>query len=216
MSWGTVKLTKYTSSRENLFYAIWEKQRRWSNCASVIRCLDRIMPLVSISEISRLELVAVAEQVGWSLTWSHTSEDRFSHDLAWMICIQWRLRSACMSAQSCWTRWSVESLATHRVHSEYPDQTVWMLGWLGWAMMLSSFQCRGVLLLLHLVGQGPAVFAAGAGRVGYSFYIFHLSSLSNVLSFGRRLNMTEILSFRLLNPNGSCQLLQRTSSLSTG
>ena len=87
---------------------------------------------------------------------------------------------------------------------------------LGWAMVLGSFQCRGVLLHLHIVGQGLAVLAAGAGRVGYIFYIFHLSSLSNVLLFGRRLNMTEILWFRLLNPNGSCQLLPRTSSLSTG
>ena len=83
-------------------------------------------------------------------------------------------------------------------------------------MVLGSFQCRGVLLLLHAVGQGPAVLAAGAGRVGYIFYIFHLSSLSNVLTFGRRLTMTEILWFRLLNPNGSCQLLPRTTSLSTG
>ena len=66
-------------------------------------------------------------------------------------------------------------------------------GWLGWAMVLGSFQCRGILLLLHIVGQGPAVLAAGAGRVGYIFYIFHLSSISNVLSFGRWLNMTEIL-----------------------
>ena len=64
-------------------------------------------------------------------------------------------------------------------------------GWLGWAMVLGSFQCRGVLLLLHIVGQGPVVLAAGAGREGYIF--FYLSSLSNVLSFGRRLNMTEIL-----------------------
>ena len=89
-------------------------------------------------------------------------------------------------------------------------------GWLSWAMVLGSFLCRGVLLLLHIVGQGPAVLAAGAGRVGYIFYIFHLSSLSNVLSFGRQLNMTELLWFRLLNPNGSCQLLPRTSSLNTG
>ena len=67
-------------------------------------------------------------------------------------------------------------------------------GWLGWAMMLGSFQCPDVLLLLHIVGQGPAVLAADAGRVGYIFFlIFHLSSISNVLSFGRRLNMTEIL-----------------------
>ena len=80
-------------------------------------------------------------------------------------------------------------------------------------MVLGSFQCRGILLLLHIVGQGPAVLAVGAGPVGgYIFYIFHLSSLSNVLSFGRRLSMTEILWFRLLNPKGSCQLLPRSSA----
>ena len=39
----------------------------------------------------------------------------------------------------------------------------------------------------------------GTGEL-YCFYIFHLSSLSNVLSFGRRLNMNEILWFRQLNP----------------
>ena len=80
-------------------------------------------------------------------------------------------------------------------------------------MVLGSFQCWGVLLLLHIVGQGPPVLAA---RVGQILYIFHLSSLSDVLSFRRLLNMTEILWFRLLNPNGSCQLLPRTTSLSTG
>ena len=83
-------------------------------------------------------------------------------------------------------------------------------------MVLGSFQCRGVLLLLQIVGQGPAVLAAGAGWVGYIFFMFHLSSLSNVLSFGRPLNMTEILWFWLLNPNGSCQLPPGMSSLSTG
>ena len=46
-------------------------------------------------------------------------------------------------------------------------------GWLGWAMMLGSFQCQGVLLLLHLVGQGPAVLAAGAVRVGYVYIFFY-------------------------------------------
>ena len=44
-------------------------------------------------------------------------------------------------------------------------------GWLGRAMVLGSFQCRGVLLLSHMVGQGSAVLAAGAGRVG-CFHIF--------------------------------------------
>ena len=39
----------------------------------------------------------------------------------------------------------------------------------GRAMVLGSFQCRGVLLRWNLVGQGLAVLAAGAGRVGYFF-----------------------------------------------
>ena len=60
-------------------------------------------------------------------------------------------------------------------------------------MVLGSFQFRGVVLLLHIVGPGPAVLAAGAGLVGCIFLIFHPPSISNVLSFGRRLNMTEIL-----------------------
>ena len=83
------------------------------------------------------------------------------------------------------------------------------------ALVLGSFQCRGVLLLLHIhvVGQGPACSRCGTGGL---YFLYFSSTISNVLSFGRRLNMTEILLFRLLNPNGSCQLLPRTSSLSTG
>ena len=51
-------------------------------------------------------------------------------------------------------------------------------GWLGRAMVLDSFQCWAVLLLRHMVGQGPAVLAAGAGRVGYFLFIyFFFSSL---------------------------------------
>ena len=34
--------------------------------------------------------------------------------------------------------------------------------WLDRAMVLGSFQCRGTLLLWHMVGQGPAVLAVGA------------------------------------------------------
>ena len=41
-------------------------------------------------------------------------------------------------------------------------------------MVLGSFQCRGVLLLWHMVGQGPAVLAAGAGLVGYVLFVFNL------------------------------------------
>ena len=46
-----------------------------------------------------------------------------------------------------------------------------MREWLGGAMVLGSFKCRGVLLHLHIVGQGPAVLAAGAGWVGVCFFV---------------------------------------------
>ena len=65
----------------------------------------------------------------------------------------------------------------------------------------------------------PAVLAAGAGRMGcvaFLFNIFHLSSRSNVMSFGRRLDKIERVSFRLVNSNGIWQLLPGTSSPSNG
>ena len=45
--------------------------------AFIVRCLDSIIPLVSISEFSSLYLVSVAEQVGFSLTWSETPKTGF-------------------------------------------------------------------------------------------------------------------------------------------
>ena len=52
--------------------------------AFVVRCQDRMIPLVYISEISRFYLVSVAEQVSWCLAWSETPEDTFSHGVAQM------------------------------------------------------------------------------------------------------------------------------------
>ena len=66
---------------------------------------------------------------------------------------------------------------------------------------------------------GPAVLAAGAERmdgIAFLFNIFHLSSRSYGMSFGRRLNKIERAWFRLANSNGSWQLLPGTSSQSTG
>ena len=40
----------------------------------VVCCLDSIIPLVSISEISSLYLASVAAQAGLSLPWSQTKE----------------------------------------------------------------------------------------------------------------------------------------------
>ena len=66
-----------------------------------------------------------------------------------------------------------------------------LCGWLGRAMVLGS-----ILLLRHMVGQGPAVLAAGAGRVGCFFLLLFfkfissiLSSFSNASSVGRRLDI---------------------------
>ena len=48
--------------------------------AFVVRCLDSVMSLVSITKIVSLMLASVAEQASLSLTWSETPEDTFSHD----------------------------------------------------------------------------------------------------------------------------------------
>ena len=50
--------------------------------AFVVHCLDSVMSLVIVTQISSLMLASVAEQVNLSLTWSETPEDTFSHDEA--------------------------------------------------------------------------------------------------------------------------------------
>ena len=47
-----------------------------------VHCLDSIISLDSIAEISRLYLVSVAEQAGLCLAWSETPQDTFCHDEA--------------------------------------------------------------------------------------------------------------------------------------
>ena len=51
--------------------------------ALVVRCLDSIIPLVAISEISRLYLASVAEQTGLCLTWSENPKTGFL--MTWLI-----------------------------------------------------------------------------------------------------------------------------------
>ena len=50
--------------------------------AFVVRCLDSVMSLVSVTKIASLMLASVAEQTSLSLTWSETPEDMFIHDEA--------------------------------------------------------------------------------------------------------------------------------------
>ena len=45
--------------------------------AFVVRCLDSVMPLVSVTKISSLMLASVAAQADLSLTWSETPDDTF-------------------------------------------------------------------------------------------------------------------------------------------
>ena len=45
--------------------------------AFVVHCLDSIMPLLAMAEISRLKLVSIAEQAGWSFTLSSIPKTGF-------------------------------------------------------------------------------------------------------------------------------------------
>ena len=81
---------------------------------------------------------------------------------------------------------------------ESPDGNKKLTWVVGSAMVLGSFQCRSVLLLWHMVGQGPAVLAvlaAGVGWVDCFFFLYivfissFLSSFPNASSVGRRLDI---------------------------
>ena len=65
-------------------FAISEQQRRRSACTAtqfdqhfIVRCLDSIIPLVFMSDISSLYLASVAAQAGLSLDWSQTLKTGF-------------------------------------------------------------------------------------------------------------------------------------------
>ena len=70
-------------------YAIYEQQRLRSDCASsqsdqqfYCSLFCSIIAIVAKRKVPSLSLVSIAEQTGLSLTWSHTTEDRFSRDEA--------------------------------------------------------------------------------------------------------------------------------------
>ena len=86
--WISTLQNSYSTSWENLFmlYANNKGSDQPAYPLSLInmfiaRCLDSIIPLVSICEISSLHLASVAAQASLCLTWLHP-EDRFSHDEA--------------------------------------------------------------------------------------------------------------------------------------
>ena len=53
--------------------------------AFVVRCLDSIISLDPIAEISRLYLASVAAQSGLCLAWSESPEDTFCHVVAHLM-----------------------------------------------------------------------------------------------------------------------------------
>ena len=70
-------------------YAICEQQRLRVDCASTQSdqqfcgsLLCSIIPIFAKPKVSSLSLISVAEQTALSLTWLHTTEDRFSRDEA--------------------------------------------------------------------------------------------------------------------------------------
>ena len=67
-------------------YVICEQQRCRSACsltsAFIFRCLDSIISLDSIAELSRLQLASVAAQAGLCLARSETPEDTFCRVVA--------------------------------------------------------------------------------------------------------------------------------------
>ena len=76
----------------------------------VVRCLDSIIPLVSISAVSSLHKASVAAQAGLCLTWSQTPKTGFL--MTWLICPlgfgkQVRLKPACSATEA---SWSLETL----------------------------------------------------------------------------------------------------------
>ena len=58
--------------------------------AFVVRCLDSIITLDSIAEISRLWLASVAAQAGLCLVWSETPEDTFCRVVARIFMFMYR------------------------------------------------------------------------------------------------------------------------------
>ena len=49
-----------------------------------------------------------------------------------------------------------------------------------------NFQCRGVLLIWMIVGQGPIALAVGAGGGVWTFFLSSIFSLFFLSLFGRR------------------------------
>ena len=75
-----------------------------------------------------------------------------------------------------------------------------------------NFQCRGVLLIWIVVGQGPTALAVGAGGVVWTFFLLSIISLFFLPLSGRRPDIDEILSQRAVKPKTTNQPLDDTDN----
>ena len=67
----------------------------------VVRCFD-IVPIVAKPKVSSLSLVSVTDQIGSRLTWSHTTEDRFSRDKPQIRLVLMRAITFFMNVSRCY------------------------------------------------------------------------------------------------------------------
>ena len=136
--------------------------------AFVVRCLDSIIPILAIAEISRPKLVSAAEQAGLSLNGSQAPKTGFL--VAWFTHMSWFTRRR-MTKQTNWhvrpaktqislgirPVWSESSLCAQRIakdqsflHADSEDsvQTWWMprLIW-----VFAGRTCHFVGFVMHML-----------------------------------------------------------------
>ena len=150
----------------------------------VIRCLDSLIPLVSISKISSPNVASVAAEAGLSLNLSETPKTGFLvtwlkctvlkptsfhewfepwHDKTNKVTVPLAKTQISPGSRPVWSESSLSawrnlgSLATHWVHSKDSDQTGWM------PRLIWVFAGHTLILLLFLC-HGSLIFKIFTGR----------------------------------------------------
>ena len=89
--------------------------------AFVVCCLDSVIPLVSISEISSLCLASVAAQAGSSLPWSQTPKTGFLVTRHIWACWSWNQCGKCIFSPF----WSAYLFLIYHNDPKFLDRQVW-------------------------------------------------------------------------------------------
>ena len=132
--------------------------------AFVVRCLDSIISLDSISEISRLQLASVAAQAGLCLAWSETPKDTLSFVVAHIqtsikvlhilsLCCttkptKWPMRPAKTPISPVWSIFAVCWMGSLRPKVSSCGQRTWSESLLGAHIILLVLSCTGLIYLM--------------------------------------------------------------------